>query len=213
MKRKIVMVAAVFAALMTTSLSSYAEGSKNQVFFRGGYSYLTNARGTEVFTDTLGTTTVNNGKSGYSIGAGLRLGMHEMNWFEKTMLQGEVFLEYSNFSRKTVTQTTSALLGGAATSTVDVTQLNIAISPQLKFEGLGRIKPFIAPVGMAFIVSSPPSDDSTYLDIGFHSAVGVDVEIVDWLSLGADVRYTHGFQQHNTNSRNLSIGAYAGVNF
>lgn len=200
-------------SMCATPLLSFAGDSAHQVFFRGGYSHLLNARGTEVFTDTNGTTTVNNGKNGYSLAAGLRMGMHEMDWFEKTRLQGEIFLEYSNFSRKTVTQTTSALLGGAAQSTVDVTQLNVAVSPQIRFEGLGRFRPFVSPLGMAFIVSSPPSNDSTYLDIGLHFAAGMDIEIVEWLSLGADVRYTHGFKQHNTNDRNLSLGAYLGVNF
>lgn len=210
--KRLFTVLAFLASCSLLAPAVKAEG-KNQVFFRGGYSMLTNARGTEVFTDTLGTTTVNNSKGGYSVGAGLRIGMHEMDWLEKTSLLGEIFVEYSNFSRNTVTQATSALLGAPTTSDVNVTQLNVAISPQLRFEGLGRFRPFVAPVGMAFIVSSPPSNDTTYLDIGLHSAAGLDVELLSWMSLGLDVRYTHGFQQHNTSSRNLSVGGYAGVNF
>lgn len=199
-------------SLCLLPLSSFAEGKGNQVFFRGAYSHLTDNRGGEVFTDGAGATTVNNGSNGYSVAAGLRLGLADLDLWGGTRLQGEIFLEYSNFSKKTVSTASSVLLG-TPTSDVHVSQLNIAVSPQIRFEGLGRFRPFIAPIGLAFIVSSPPSNDTTYLDLGIQVAGGFDVKLLEWLSVGVDARYTHGFKHANVNNRNVSVGGYLGINF
>ena len=37
--------------------------------------------------------------------------------------------------------------------------------------------------------------------------------VTDRVSVGWDVRYTHGFEQTNTNTRYWSTGAYLALNF
>jgi hypothetical protein len=68
-------------------------------------------------------------------------------------------------------------------------------------------------VGLAFLVNSPPSNDTTYLDVGLHFAGGLDFVLIDEISLGVDVRYTYAFDQSNTGNSYLSVGGYAGINF
>ena len=207
-----VLAVGVFASVVALSVSAQAgEGSKNQVFFRGGYSMLTHSRGGEVFTDAGGATTLNNGKSGFDVAGGVDLNI--VTLFDgKLDLLGEIMVDYSKFSRKTVTQATSVLLGGAATSNISVSELNVGISPKARLD-LGHVRPFIIPIGLSFLVNSPPSDDANYLDLGINTGAGIDFKIVDWLSLGVDVRFTHGFHFAAENVDYLSTGAYAGLNF
>lgn len=186
----------------------------NKVFFRGGYSSLTSGRGTEVFTDTLGATTSNGGKGGFSAAAGLDLGMMKPQALLDTFsLAGEVFIEFSRFSNARVTQATSALLGAAAQSSVDLTELNVGVSPKVKWDTLGRFRPWLIPVGLNFLVSSPPSNDTTYLDLGVNFGTGVDFEVLPWLNVGVDGRYVLGFEFNNTNTSYLSLGGNVGLNF
>ena len=186
---------------------------RNQVFFRGAYTRLTNDRGGEVFTDTAGANGLNNDKGGFSIAAGLNLALTDPADMKGLVLLGEIFVEYSRFSKKVVAQATSALLGGTATSDVHVTELNVTIAPMLRYDGWKVVRPFFIPIGLAFLVNSPPSNDSTYLDVGLHWALGFDFALSDLISLGVDVRYTYAFNQSNTNNSYLSTGGYAAVNF
>lgn len=195
--------------------SEHAEEKKNnKVFFRGAYSRLITSRGNEVFTDTLSAAGVNGGKGGFSVGAGLDLGLMKPGEIAGVAsLAGEIFLEYSRFSHALVRQTTSALLAGTNNSTVDVTELNVGVNPKVRFDNLGRFRPFVIPAGLAFLVVSPPSNDSTYLDIGLNFGAGVDFEICKWMTVGVDARYTHGFKTNNTNTSYFSTGASVGVLF
>jgi len=187
----------------------------NQLFFRGAYSALVTNRANEVFTDTLGTTTLNSSKRGWSMAAGLDLSAMKIEKLGGANLMGEIFMEYSKFSGQYVTQTTSALLGGTTQSDVAVSEMNVTVAPKARFDGLGngRFRPFVIPIGMSFLVNSPPSNDSTYLDVGLHFGGGLDVLVVDRISVGADVRYTYGFQETNTNMSYWSTGAYVALNF
>ena len=99
------------------------------------------------------------------------------------------------------------------TSDVHVAELNVTVAPMLRYDGWKVVRPFVIPIGVAFLVNSPPSNDTTYLDIGLHFAGGFDFVLIDEISLGVDVRYTYAFDQSNTNNGYLSTGAYAGVNF
>lgn len=211
--RKIILAAFVVLGAISWNTNANAGDSENQVFFRGGFSYLTNSRGNEVFTDVNGASALNNGKSGFSVATGLDLKMLDVPFLGDSDLLGEIFIEYARFSRKTVTQTTSALLGGAATSNVQVSSLNVTVAPKIRFDQWEHVHPFISPVGVSFLVNSPPSNDTTYLDLGLHFAAGVDFQLLDWLSLGVDARYTHGFEFTNTNMSYFSTGMYAGINF
>lgn len=187
----------------------------NQLFFRGAYSALVTSRANEVFTDTLGTTTLNSSKGGWSMAAGLDLSAMKIEKLGGANLMGEIFMEYSKFSGHYVTQTTSALLGGTTQSDVAVSEMNVTVAPKARFDGLGngRFRPFVIPIGMSFLVNSPPSNDSTYLDVGLHFGGGLDVLVVERISVGADVRYTYGFQETNTNVSYWSTGAYVALNF
>ncbi len=187
------------------------ENATNQVAFRGGFSLLTNSRGGEVFTDTL--TGTNDGKGGFSVATDLSLGLTPYKGlFDLVTLQGEVFMEYSRFSNKNSTQTTSALLGGSATTRVPVSELNVAVNPKARFE-LGRFRPFLVPIGVGFLVVSPPSDDAAYLDLGLNFGAGLDIKITELISAGVDARYTHSLGLSNTNGSYFSTGAYVGINF
>jgi hypothetical protein len=106
-------------------------------------------------------------------------------------------------------------LVGAAQSRVAVTELNVTVAPKARFDGLGsgRFRPFVIPIGLSFLVNSPPSNDSTYLDLGLHFGGGLDVLVIDRLSVGADIRYTYGLQDSITNTRYGSTGLYAALNF
>ena len=171
-------------------------------------------RCTEVFTDTAaGSGVANDDQGGFSIAAGLNLALTDPADMNGLVLLGEIFVEYSRFSKKTVLQTTSALLGGTNTSDVHVTELNVTIAPMVRYDGWKVVRPFFIPIGLAFLVNSPPSNDTTYLDIGLHFAGGLDFALIDAISLGIDFRYTYTFDQSNTNSSYLSTGAYAAVNF
>ena len=211
--------AAEAAAKAEAEAAAAAEADKwttpkrNQVFFRGAYTRLTNNRGGEVFTDTGGANGLNDDKGGFSIAAGLNLALTDPADMNGLVLLGEIFVEYSRFSKKEVAQTTSALLGGTATSDVHVSELNVTIAPMLRYDGWKVVRPFFIPIGLAFLVNSPPSNDTTYLDVGLHWALGFDFALSDLISLGVDVRYTYAFDQTNTNNSYLSTGGYAAVNF
>lgn len=200
---------------MVSSASAEEQAFGNQLQVRGAYSALVNSRGTEVFTDTLSAGASNDDKGGYSIAAVLDLSAMKVENLGGLRLLGEIFIEYSNFSSNTVVQTTSALLGGSNLSNVAVTALNVTVAPKARFDGLGsgRLRPFVIPIGLSFLVNSPPSNDTTYLDIGLHFGGGLDVVVTDRVSVGWDVRYTHGFEQTNTNTRYWSTGAYLALNF
>jgi hypothetical protein len=215
-------VEVVAEAEAVAETETWATPKKNQVFFRGAYSRLSKNRGTEVFTDAgagLGAGPANDDQGGFSIAAGLNLALTDPADMRGLVLLGEIFVEYSRFSKKEVVQTTSALVGllvpGApiAMSDVHVTELNVTIAPMFRYDGWKVVRPFFIPVGVAFLVNSPPSNDTTYLDIGLHFAGGFDFVLMDEISLGVDFRYTYAFDQSNTNNGYLSTGVYAGVNF
>lgn len=216
MKTKSTYVLALLIAGILSSGKAIAQDKtySNQVFFRGGYALLQNDRGGEVFTDTAGTAGSNNGKSGLALSAGIDLALTEPNKIAGVgTLLGEVFMEYARYSHNSVRQTTSALLAGTTNSNVSVASMNATIAPKLRFDSFGIVRPFIIPLGMTWLVNSPPSNDSTYLDFGVPFAAGIDLKCMDQLSVGMDFRYTLAFNQSNTENSYYSMGAYAGVNF
>ncbi len=217
--RAIVGISAMAVSILGASGDSFAEDGaaySNQLFVRAAYSALTSSRANEVFTDTLSAQGfTNSDKGGFSIAAGLDLSAAHMDDLAGANLMGEVFIEFSKFSDRPVVQTTSALLGAPVVTNVPVTELNVTIAPKARFDelGSGRIRPFLVPIGLAFLVNSPPSDNSGYLDIGLHFGGGIDFLVVDRVSVGADIRYTHGFDQSNTSTRYWSTGVYTALNF
>lgn len=204
----------IAAGLVSTQVHAQEKTRSNQVFFRGGIASLMHSRGNEVFTDTGGAAGVNGDKRGLSLAAGIDLAISdEKQILGAGTLLGEVYMEYDRFSSNSVRQTTSALLAGTNNSNVMVSQMNVAIAPKLRIDSLGVVRPFVIPGGMAWLVNSPPSNDSTYLDFGIPFAAGIDLKFMDQLSVGMDLRYTLAFNDSNTENSSYSVGGYAGINF
>lgn len=213
MKKLLIFTAVLF--MVTIAGKSYAELG-GQVFYKYGKAILQDDRGGEVFTDTknlLGNGT-NDDTEGTAIAAGLDIPLTKI--LGNTLL-GEVMVEYAKFSDKKVLQTTSGLLtldgvGSPNVKNVTVSELSVVIAPKYRFE-LGKFRPWIIPAGLAFMVNSPPSDDATYLDTGFHYGAGVEYMLTDLLSLGVDYRNTIASGDPGIKSTYSSVGAYVGINF
>ena len=206
------MISLLVSTVMAQEVAPEKKKISNQVFFRGAYARLQDSRGGEVFTDT--ATGNNSGKNGYSVAAGIDLALTEPNLlFGHATLLGEVFMEYSRYAHAKVLQTTSALLGGTNQSEVSVSEMNVTIAPKVRIDSLGWVRPFVIPGGISWLVNSPPSNDTTYLDLGIPFAAGVDIVLHERISLGVDGRYTYAFDHTNTHNAYLSTGAYAAINF
>jgi len=195
--------------------STCDHGGRGEVIFRGAYSALSNDRGGEVFTDAasgLGAGPSNDGKGGFGVAAALNLDMwkgEDMAWMPgDATIVGEIFVEYSKFSNEAVVQTASALLGNPTLHVVNVTQLEVAVSPKVKFNSSCNLQPFIIPIGLAFLVPSPPTNNTTYLDLGLVFGGGIDYKIHRLVSVGMDVRYTWSLgEAEMTDTSYLSAGA------
>lgn len=218
MKKYLALVTAVLLA--STAIAQAGDGVQrnNRVVFRGNFVGLTKSRGGETFTDTLGTGGVNNdGKTGFGVSAALDLGMMEPGTIlGVASIMGGVSVDFARFSRKSVRQATSFLVGGAGgsvNSNVNVTELNVGVAPKLRFDNMGKFQPYLMPVGLAFLVISPPSNDTTYLDLGLNFGAGFDYRLLDWLSVGIDGKYTHSFDMTHSESAYYTVGAGVGVHF
>jgi opacity protein-like surface antigen len=211
----------VAALLLVGQARSWAQESVpvsgklgGQLFFRGGAAFLTGGgRGGEVFTDAAGFGGLTNDETvGFSAGFGLDIPLMKDPWFGNTIL-GEVLLDYGQFSRKRVWQTTSLLAGTPTLSDVTVNQLAIVGAPKYRID-MGQLRPWVIPVGMAFLVNSPPTNDTTYLDLGLHFGVGVDYLLTEDISIGIDWRYNLNFNFTNSSSGDfMTTGLYVGFNF
>ncbi len=190
-----------------------------QVFYRYGLTSLNNDRGGEVFTDTLNVFSEgkNDDTSGWDISAGLDIPL--TSEIGPGVLLGEVMLDYARFSQEKVTQTTTTLLqldgvGTHKTKKVTVSELTVVVAPKYRLDVLnGKVRPWIIPAGLAFMVNSPPSDDTTYLDIGYHLGVGVEYRVVDLLSVGVDWRYTIASGEPDIKATYSTFALYLGINF
>lgn len=188
----------------------------NMVFFRGGGAFATSDRGNEVLTDVGGTTTLNNGDTGYYIGAGLDLVLSKDLWgmMSKTWVLGEIGVEYKRFDSKTASSATSTLTGvGAARQKIEITQLTVSVSPKILFMEGSRFRPWVIPVGLDFHVISPPSGDITVLDVGAQFAVGVQYRVWKAVHLGVDGRFHLAAGETNTTNNFGTVGGYVGIAF
>jgi hypothetical protein len=188
------------------------EALKNQVFFRGGYAGGPDRSG-EVFVDTAGANGLNDDSGGLGLSAGLDIALKPELLVPNLTLVGEVFVEHAHFTDKEVMVATSALLGNPQMDTVQVTSLNVTIAPKLRYDGLGIVRPWVVPVGLAFLVNGPPSNSTNYLNSGLHFGGGLEVLALPFLSIGADFRYTYSFDEADTEASYYSAGGYAGINF
>ncbi|MDO9182936.1 MAG: outer membrane beta-barrel protein [Bacteriovorax sp.] len=196
----------------------FADG---QVFYRYGWSSLSVDRGGQTFTDTQNATGAgkNDGKSGKGIGAGLDLKLMNCPLFPENSLIGEIFVDYNRFSHKNVANAINVVTDAATgltlpkTGEVSVSELAVVIAPKYRFDGLGKFHPWIIPAGVAFMVNSPPSNTSNYLDVGYHLGAGAEYMIIKELSVGIDYRYTIGSGDPQLKVKYSSLGANLGINF
>jgi hypothetical protein len=209
----------------TLSVSPGAEQETgNMVFFRGGWAGLTNDRSNEVFTDTFEFSGSNDGDKGYYVGAGLDMVLSKNLWgmLPGTWALGEIGVEFKRFKSKKVTQAVPSTCGAAIPSSgctvetnkkVQITMLTVSISPKVMFMEKSRFRPWIIPFGLDFHVISPPSNDTTVLDIGVQFAVGAQYRIWKAFHLGIDGRFHLADGQTDTTNNFGTAGAYVGIAF
>lgn len=198
--------------------SAMADG---QVFFRYGGNSLTEARKNQVFTDIAGTNAAktNNDDGSTTIGAGLDLKLMDCPLFPTNSLLGEIYVDYSKFSDKEVPNAIKAVashtLNGTTTvsyNKITVSELAVVVAPKYRMN-FGKFRPWIMPVGLAFLVNNPPSDTTSYLDIGYHGGVGAEYMVLDKLSLGVDYRYTASKGDSGLHMKYSTYAGYVGINF
>ncbi len=188
----------------------------NMVFFRGGGAWASSDRGREVLTDVGGSTGVNNGDSGYYVGAGLDLVLTKDTWgmMSKTWVLGEIGVEYKRWNSKKVSSATNVLTGlGQSTTKIQLTQLTVSVSPKVMFMEGSRLRPWVIPVGLDFHVISPPSGDVTVLDIGAQFAVGAQYRVWKAIHIGVDGRFHLAAGETDTTNNFGTVGAYVGIAF
>jgi hypothetical protein len=196
----------------------------NMVFFRGGWANLTNDRSDEVFTDVFEFSGSNDQNTGYYVGAGLDLVLSRNLWgmMSDTWALGEIGVEFKRFDSKKVTQAVPSTCGAAIPSSgctvetnkkVQITMLTVNVAPKIMFMEGSRLRPWIIPVGLDFHVISPPSNDTTVLDIGVQFAVGAQYRVWKAIHLGVDGRFHLATGQTDTTNNFGTAGAYVGIAF
>ena len=193
----------------------------NRVFFRGGFAALNSGRGGELFVDghnALGRGT-NDGSTGYYVGAGEDIMLTKDLWgmMKGIAILGEIGVEYKRFSSETVansdTPTVTGVSNGNLLNKVQVTMLTVDVAPKVKFMQGTDFQPWIIPVGLDFHVISPPSNQTTVLDIGVQFGAGAEYRIWKELWLGMDARYHLASNQTNSVNNYGTVGAYVGIGF
>ncbi len=133
-------------------------------------------------------------------------------------LVGEVGLEFKRFNSQVVTQAVPSTCAAAGIGTcsvrndkVPLTMLTVDVAPKLKFREGEKLRPWIIPVGVDFHVISPPSNASTYLDLGVQWGAGVEYNIWGPFNLGVDARYHYAFGMTQTTNNFYTAGGYLGI--
>lgn len=190
----------------------------NRVFFRGGYAGLNSDRAGELFVDGHNAAGQNSGSGGYYVGAGTDLMLTRDLWgmMNSIGVVGEIGVEFKRFNSRTVansdtTGVTGVSNGGVAE--VQLTMLTVDVAPKVKFMQGRDLQPWIIPFGLDFHVISPPSNQTTVLDIGVQFGAGAEYRIWKELWLGVDGRYHLASNQTNSVNNFGTVGAYAGIGF
>lgn len=193
---KVVIACVVTLGIQTTA---FAAEPKNRIFFRGGFAQLEDDRAGQVFVDAGGA--VGNSltdDSGWYAGAGFDflLSPDTLGLLPGTWILAELTLEFRNVGSADQITVACVLGAGAASigpcstgATQNLNMLSITASPKLKFMEGSNLRPWIIPAGMDFVVISPPSNASNYLDIGIISGAGIDYMVMPGITLGVDARY------------------------
>jgi opacity protein-like surface antigen len=179
--------------------------SIHQVIFRGGYTRLDSAAQSAIFTGP------KNDRNGWNVGAvvGVKL-MKDPIW--NNMLMGEVSLDYNR-----IAGSTKFVLGARGHQSL----FRVSVTPKYRFENLGelspslaRFHPWITPIGLSFLVNSPPSQSAAYLTVGGTTGAGIEYLLHDRLSLGLGVTYNfYSRESNNLSTNHFTLGPYVGINF
>lgn len=203
---------AVCGALPASAEESTATG--NRVFFRGGFAGLNSDRGGELFTSVHNAAGRNDGSTGYYVGAGEDIMLTRDLWgmMKGIAVVGEIGVEFKRWNSSTV-RNSEALVGITTPAKVQVTMLTVDIAPKVKFMQGSDFQPWVIPVGLDFHVISPPSNQTTVLDIGVQFGTGAEYRIWKELWLGVDGRYHLASNQTNTVNNYGTIGSYVAIGF
>lgn len=212
----IVLGLGVCGALPASAEDTTATG--NRVFFRGGYAVTNSGRGGELFTDGHNAAGQNGGTGGYYVGGGTDLMLTKDVWgmMKSIGVAGEIGVEYKRFNSRIVANSDTNGVTGvskAGVSKAQVSMLTVDIAPKVKFMQGTDFQPWIIPVGLDFHVISPPSNQTSYLDIGVQFGAGAEYRIWKELWLGVDARYHLAANQTNTVNNYGTVGAYLGIGF
>ena len=196
--KHIIILKVVIACVVTLGIqtTAFAAEPKNRVFFRGGFAQLEDDRSGQIFVDAAGATGRFTDDSGWYAGAGFDflLSPDTLGLLPGVWTIAELTLEFRNVgSADQITVACALATGGGAGCSTGATQnlnmLSITASPKLKFMEGSNLRPWIIPAGMDFVVISPPSNASNYLDIGIMSGAGIDYMVIPGITLGVDARY------------------------
>ncbi len=213
----------MFVGLWLTNGSLVFGETGNMVFFRGGGVFATSDRSNEVFTDVFGLTgSQTNSDRGYYVGAGMDQVLSKDLWgmLPGTWALGEIGVEFKRFnSNSHVTQAVPSTCAFAGVSSctantntkVQITMLTVNVAPKIKFMEGSRFRPWVIPVGLDFHVISPPSNDTTVLDVGVQFAVGADYRVWKAIHLGIDGRFHLATGQTDTVNNFGTVGGYVGI--
>lgn len=215
---------AVTLLMAAQPLAASAEGTGNEVFFRGGWAALTSDRSNELFTDVNGASgTRQTGTNGYYIGAGLDLMLSRDTWglMKGISVLGEIGVEYKRWNSNKTFNTgnlglTSAGNIGATNlnqTKTPLTMLTVDVAPKLKFMEGSRFQPWIIPIGLDFHVISPPSNTTTVLDVGVQWGAGAEYRLWKELKVGVDGRFHLASGATGTVNNFGTLGGYLGIGF
>lgn len=185
------------AAAAAASVPRGEEPVGNVVTFRGGYTHLNSRARSAVFTGG------NTGTSGYMVGATVEVGLLRDPWFNNPLF-GQVSMDFTGISGST-----QFALGDRGKQSL----YKIAVSPKYRIDSLGNWHPWIVPIGMSFLVNSPPSNAATYLTVGGTTGAGIEYTFLKKLSLGLAASYNFYADRNNTSTDHFSVGPYVGVGF
>lgn len=181
------------------------EESIHQVMFRGGFTNLNSAAESATFTGPKNDTT------GWNVGAVIGVKLLRDPFLDNPIM-GEVSLDFSR-----ITGNTKFALGKSGNQSL----FRVSVTPKYRFDNLGqlspslgRIRPWITPIGLSFLVNSPPSESASYLTVGGTTGAGIEYLLHDRLSVGLGLTYNFYDKTSNRISTNhLTVGPYVGINY
>jgi hypothetical protein len=170
-----------------------------QVSFRGGYTHLDRPAVSGAFTGPMSE------KGGYMVGAALDVPLMKDPWLGNSLL-GQISMDFSGMAGRTQ----FAITGERGKQSL----FKIAVSPKYRLDNFGEIRPWIIPIGLSFLVNSPPSNSAGYLTVGGTTGAGAEYVLLNRFALGVAFSYNFFSEDRNRIATNhFSAGPYLGINF